>query len=78
MTIIEKEIARRESIISDKAEKENKVIEMQLEIERLTAEILAVDEATLRSEIAELESYLPKPEPMPDAEAESTNCAFIV
>jgi hypothetical protein len=64
MNIIEKEIARREALIVEKAEKENKVIEMQLEIERLTSEIASTDEVALRSEIAELESYLTKPEEM--------------
>lgn len=61
MTIIEKEIARREALIAEKSEKENKVIEMQLEIERLTAEIAATDEITLCAEIAELKTYLPQP-----------------
>ena len=60
MTIIEKEIARREALIAEKSEKENKVIEMQIEIERLTAEIAATDEVALYSEIAELKTYLPQ------------------
>ena len=59
MTIIEKEIARREALIAEKSAKENKVIEMQIEIERLTAEIAATDEVALCSEIAELKTYLP-------------------
>lgn len=60
MTIIEKEIARREALIAEKSAKENKVIEMQIEIERLTAEIAATDEVALYSEIAELKTYLPR------------------
>ena len=59
MTIIEKEIARREALIADKSAKENKVIEMQIEIEKLTAEIAATDEVALCAEIAELKTYLP-------------------
>lgn len=59
MTIIEKEIARREALIAEKSAKENKVIEMQIEIERLNAEIAATDEVALYSEIAELKTYLP-------------------
>ena len=62
MTIIEKEIARREALIVEKSAKENKVLEMQIEIERLTAEIEATDEAALYAEIAELKTYLPQPE----------------
>lgn len=58
-TIIEKEIERREALIADKAEKENKILEMQIEIEKLTLEIANTDEDTLRAEIAELETYLP-------------------
>lgn len=59
MNIIEKEIARREALIADKSAKESRVIEMQIEIERLTAEIAATDEVALCSEIAELRTYLP-------------------
>jgi len=62
MTIIEKEIARREALIAEKSAKENKVLEMQIEIERLTAEIEATDEPALYAEIAELKTYLPQPE----------------
>ena len=59
MTIIEKEIERREALIAEKSAKESKVLEMQIEIERLNAEIAATDEIALRSEIAELKTYLP-------------------
>ena len=72
MTIIEKEIARREALIADKSAKENKVIEMQIEIERLTAEIAATDEVALCAEIAELKTYLPCEEVVAvEAEAEA-------
>lgn len=59
--IIEKEIERREVLIAEKAEKENKVIELQIEIERLTQEITNTDETVLLAEIDELKGYLPKP-----------------
>lgn len=76
MTIIEKEIARREALIAEKSAKENKVIEMQIEIERLTAEIAATDEGALYSEIAELQTYLPHEDnEAVDAETETETVA---
>lgn len=58
--IIEKEIMRRETLIVSKREKEDRVLELQLELERLNAEIAETDERTLVAEIEELRTYLPR------------------
>lgn len=64
-TIIEKEIERREKLLAEKVDKEALVLEMQAEIEKTKAEIAGINETALGAEIAELETYLPKPEPAP-------------
>lgn len=71
MTIIEKEIERREALIAEKSAKENKILEMQIEIERLALEVANTDEIALRAEIAELATYLPQPVETASAEAEA-------
>lgn len=62
MTIIEREIERRERLIITKTEKEALVAEMQQEIARLNAEIESIDVDVLKAEINELAAYLPPPE----------------
>lgn len=64
-TIIEREIERRENILLDKAEKVETIAALREEIATLEAEIAGVNDALLEAEIAELEAYLPRPEPEP-------------
>lgn len=71
MTIIEREIERREALIVEKAAKEAKVVELKAELEKTQSEIAGIDDAALRAEIDELRTYLPKPEsdePEPNCE----------
>ena len=62
MTIIEREIERRELLIIEKATKEAQAAEMQREAERLIAESASIDTNALQAEIDELKEYLPKPD----------------
>ena len=58
MSIIEKEINRREDLISDNGEKIERIAMLRTEADTLEAEVANFDEKTLREEIAELKSYL--------------------
>lgn len=62
MTIIEKEIEKRQAIIDSKDAKINELAELQVKAENLKAEIASIDTDVLVAEIEELKSYLPKPE----------------
>lgn len=80
MTIIEREIERRERLMVEKSKKEACVRELQQEIERLNAEIERLnadientDIAALQAEIDELKTYLP-----PDPEATADEPAFCI
>jgi hypothetical protein len=72
MTIIEREIERREKLIEGNAEKVKEIEELTAKIERLKREREEFDEVAIRAEIAELETYLPKPEPAPEVIIEET------
>lgn len=63
MSIIEKEIARRENLISDNAEKVELAAKLRARADALEAEVKDFDEETLRDEIRELETYLAPEEP---------------
>lgn len=76
MSIIEREIVRREKLIEGNAEKVKEIEELTARIERLKREREEFDEATIRAEIAELETYLPKPEPAPEVIIEETPQEF--
>lgn len=72
MTIIEREIVRREKLIEGNADKVKEIEELTAKIERLKREREEFDEVAIRAEIAELETYLPKPEPAPEVILEET------
>ena len=61
MTIIEKEIERREIVILGKAVKEERVAQILAELEQLESEIAGIDTDALQAEIDELKTYLPRP-----------------
>jgi hypothetical protein len=69
MTIIEKEIAKREAIIQEWADNVAKLELMKSEMSALEAEIASVDVKTLQDEVDELKTYLPQPE-VEDVQAE--------
>lgn len=62
MSIIEREIEKRQAIIDSKEEKIAKAAELRQEAEQLETEALAIQTEVLVEEILELKSYLPKPE----------------
>ena len=68
MTIIDREIAKRQVIIDGKAEKIARAEDLRNELEALEVEIAGIDTETLTAEIEELKSYLPH-EDEPEAEA---------
>lgn len=72
MTIIEKEIERREGVIVETGRKKIRVAEMLEEIDRLEAEIANTDLVALQAEIDELKTYLPKP-----AETDNPTFPFV-
>lgn len=59
MTIIEREIAKRQEIIDGKAEKIARAEDLRNELEALEIEIAGIETETLALEIAELMTYLP-------------------
>lgn len=71
MNIIEREIVRREKLIEGNAEKVKEIEELTAKIEILKKERADFDEVAVRAEIAELETYLPKPEPYVEPIAET-------
>lgn len=62
MSIIEREIEKRQAIIDSKETKINELAELRIKAEELEAEIVSIDTDVLVTEIEELKSYLPKPE----------------
>jgi hypothetical protein len=62
MSIIEREIEKRQAIIDSKEAKINELAELRVKAETLEAEIASIDTNVLVAEIEELKSYLPKPE----------------
>lgn len=62
MSIIEREIEKRQAIIDGKEAKINELAELRIKAETLEAEIASIDTDVLVAEIEELKSYLPKPE----------------
>ena len=81
MNIIEREIAKRHAIIEGvdtkkaiAAEKEAQVAALLTEIDALNTEIAEINIEVLNAEIAELESYLPKPEPVVEPVEEAAVC----
>ena len=70
MSIIEREIEKRQAIIDSKDEKINELAELRVKAENLEAEIAGIDTDVLVAEIEELKSYLPKPEEPEDENPE--------
>ena len=62
MSIIEREIEKRQAIIDSKEEKLAKAVELREEAQKLETEALAIETEVLVEEILELKSYLPQPE----------------
>ena len=62
MTIIERELAKRQEIIDGKAEKIAKAEDLRKELEALEVEIAGIDTENLVAEIEELRTYLPHEE----------------
>lgn len=62
MSIIEREIEKRQAIIDSKEEKINELADLKIKAENLETEIAGIDTDVLVAEIEELKSYLPKPE----------------
>lgn len=60
--IIEREIAKREALITSKADKEAEIVILKEQIASLEEEVEAIDTPTLEAEIEELKTYLPKDE----------------
>lgn len=58
MSIIEKEIVRREALISDNYEKAERVVQLRATADALQAEVEEFNEEALKDEIKELETYL--------------------
>lgn len=61
MTIIEKEIEKREAMIVNKTEKEQEANALREQADLLEKQALEIDVLALKDEIAELKEYLPKP-----------------
>lgn len=61
MNIIEKEIARRELLIEEKEIKEEKILDLEEQLNELRQEVAAIDPEMLEREIEELKVYLPSP-----------------
>lgn len=70
-TIIEREIAKREAIIFEKAEKEATIRAFEAKVAALKKEVANTDVSELQAEIDELKTYLPKPVIEADVEAEA-------
>ena len=70
MSIIEREIEKRQAIIDSKEAKINELAELRVKAENLEAEIASIDNDVLVAEIEELKSYLPKPEEPEDENPE--------
>ena len=62
MSIIEREIEKRQAIIDSKDAKISDLAELRARVEALEVEIASIDTEFLASEIAELRTYLPGPE----------------
>lgn len=62
MSIIEREIEKRQVVINDKEAKVNELVELKAKVEALEIEVANIDIDVLVSEIEELKTYLPKPE----------------
>ena len=62
MSIIEREIEKRQAIIDSKEDKLAKAVELREEAQKLETEALAIQTEVLVEEILELKSYLPQPE----------------
>lgn len=60
MNIIEREIAKRQEVIDNKAEKIAKAEELRTALAILDAEIAQIDTDVLAAEIEELKTFLPK------------------
>ena len=61
MTIIEKEIKKREALIVNKTEKEQEANALREQADSLEREAAEIDVVALKEEIAELLEYLPNP-----------------
>ena len=70
MTIIEKEIARRENILVTAIDKQQMIATLKAEIEELTRDVAGIDTDVLKAEIAELKTYLPTEPAEESVEAE--------
>ena len=62
MSIIEREIEKRQAIIDSKEEKISELAELKIKVETLEKEIFEINTELLVEEIAELKSYLPQTE----------------
>ena len=62
MSIIEREIEKRQAIIDSKEDKLAKAVELREEAQKLETEAAAIQTEVLVEEILELKSYLPQPE----------------
>lgn len=62
MSVIEREIEKRQAIIDSKETKINELAELKVRAEELELEIAGIDTEFLANEIAELKTYLPQPE----------------
>lgn len=60
--IIEREIAKREALITSKADKEAEIEKLKEQVASLEEEVKAIDTPVLEAEIEELKTYLPKDE----------------
>ena len=61
MTIIEKEIKKREALILNKTEKEQEANALREQADLLERQAAEIDVVALKDEIAELLEYLPNP-----------------
>lgn len=62
MSVIEREIEKRQAIIDSKEAKINELAELKVKAEELELEIAGIDTEFLANEIAELKTYLPQTE----------------
>jgi hypothetical protein len=77
MNIIEKEIARRKAVIDSKEEKIKTLAELKAEAQALEIEIENINVEELAIEIKELEEYLQKDEDFAEPEDTESHTQYV-
>jgi len=74
LTIIDKEITKRENLIDEKTAKAEEAKALRAKADLLDNEASNIDIDVLRAEVEELKGYLPKPDPATDEQTSDSNC----